>query len=284
MKSPPFAVAQAKSEIFRSCARIWVIDMFLFFTRGALIRFTSNASSSRRRRPVAVRAHGELEEKSIMALSWIITPFLMMASLTRAYVIHWPLEINNTSPSIPLQHDQRAGPDPANLSGIKRWAAIGDSFTAGIGSENLYSQVSDDFKCCRYDHAYPAIISNALGPIVQDFQYVTCSGDRFVQFYEQVSNMKGNLDFVIMTVGGNDLCLVRPDHLHITERLSLTAHHLHRLVLTRPVSSYRSRASRVSGNRRQSTGKCWHYFGAEPERNPPGPERQSEHGQCRAIQ
>ena len=146
-----------------------------------------------------------------MALSWVVATLLTLTNLTNAYVIQGSAPINDTSPSIALPLDRRAGPDPADFSWIRRWAAIGDSFTAGIGSGNLYSQEHDDWKCSRYDHAYPAIINNALGPSVQNFQYVACSGDRSVQIYDQVSKLNGNLDLVIMTAGGNDLCLVYSD-------------------------------------------------------------------------
>jgi len=162
-----------------------------------------------------VRALGERGEESLMALSFVIASLLTLASFTSAYVVHGPRPRNDTAPLTAWPLDRRAGPDPADFSWIKRWAAIGDSFTAGIGSGNLYSQENGDFKCSRYDHSYPAIINNALGPTIQDFQFVACSGDRSVQIYDQVSKMNGNLDLVIMTAGGNDLCLVNPNRLHI---------------------------------------------------------------------
>ena len=154
-----------------------------------------------------------------MAAFSITACLLMFASFISAHIIRESREINHTSLSGALRYERRAGPDPADFSWIKRWAAIGDSFTAGIGSGNLYTQEKSDWQCSRYDHAYPAIINNALGPTIQDFQFVACSGDRSVQIYDQVSSMKGDLDLVIMTAGGNDLCLVC--QLHVRKRLSL---------------------------------------------------------------
>ena len=148
-----------------------------------------------------------------MAACSIAACLLMLASFMSAHTIRSSAEMNNTPHSGALRYERRAGPDPADFSWIKRWAAIGDSFTAGIGSGNLYTQEKGDWQCSRYDHAYPAIVNNALGPTIQDFQFVACSGDRSVQIYDQVSNMKGDLDLVIMTAGGNDLCLV--GHLHV---------------------------------------------------------------------
>lgn len=156
----------------------------------------------------------------MMARPWNFLVILVLVCSTRASVIQELQEfydMNVTSPQSAVQKVRRAGPDPADFSWIKRWAAIGDSFTAGIGSGNLFSRQDADYQCSRYDHSYPAIVNNALGPSVQDFQYIACSGDRSIQIYEQVSNMKGNVDLVMMTAGGNDLCLVRRLFLHLKD-------------------------------------------------------------------
>lgn len=101
--------------------------------------------------------------------------------------------------------------DPTDLSWITRWTAVGDSFTAGIGSGSpLGSIISSqaDWQCSRYDRSYPEVLNRAFGKSVEDFQFVACSGDRTEDIYTQVQNMDGELDLVIMTAGGNDLCLV----------------------------------------------------------------------------
>lgn len=143
-------------------------------------------------------------------LFFFITTICLLASCTNAYVLFnrevREVDVNDTSRSFQLA--RRAGPDPADFGWIKRWAAIGDSFTAGIGSGNLFSQQKDDYKCSRYDHSYPALANNAFGPAVEDFQFTACSGDRSEQIYNQISAMQGNVDLVMMTAGGNDLCLV----------------------------------------------------------------------------
>lgn len=104
--------------------------------------------------------------------------------------------------------------DPSDFSWVKRWAAVGDSFTAGIGSGSplgsfLNDQPGDtDWYCARYDTAYPMIINDALGSSVESFQFTACSGDRTGGIYQQIQALEGNLDLVVMTAGGNDLCLV----------------------------------------------------------------------------
>jgi lysophospholipase L1-like esterase len=51
------------------------------------------------------------------------------------------------------------------------------------------------------------LVNMALGSSVQDFQFEACSGDRTGGIYQQVDNIKNDLDLVMMTAGGNDLCL-----------------------------------------------------------------------------
>lgn len=36
---------------------------------------------------------------------------------------------------------------------------------------------------------------------------MACSGDRTEDIYKQIQDMEGDMDLVIMTAGGNDLCL-----------------------------------------------------------------------------
>ena len=134
----------------------------------------------------------------------------------------WPaveaavFRVANTSASHGLQPKIRPrDDDPSDFGWVKRWAAVGDSFTAGIGSGsplgNFLTETPDDntWYCARYDTSYPMIINDALGGSVEDFQFVACSGDRTGGIYKQIQELEGDLDLVVMTAGGNDLCLVR---------------------------------------------------------------------------
>jgi hypothetical protein len=109
---------------------------------------------------------------------------------------------------------RRRDDDPSDFGWIKRWAAVGDSFTAGIGSgAPLGTFITDgpednSWYCARYDTSYPMIVNEALGSSVEDFQFVACSGDRTGGIFKQIQALEGDLDLVIMTAGGNDLCLV----------------------------------------------------------------------------
>lgn len=128
--------------------------------------------------------------------------------LTEASTLYQPLNSSHYAASPSLKIMRRDGPDPGDFSWIKRWAAIGDSFTAGIGSGRIYSQRPDDIACSRYGHSYPALIDRVLGSSVSSFQYLACSGDRSIQIGNQITSLKGSLDLVMLTAGGNDLCLV----------------------------------------------------------------------------
>ncbi|KAK2594664.1 hypothetical protein QQS21_007640 [Conoideocrella luteorostrata] len=158
-----------------------------------------------------------------MSLSSRLAGLLAISSAVQAYI---PSLRNShdaaVSISLGQEHSRRAN-DPADFSWVKRWAAIGDSYTAGIGSgvatgNMLYEELSitlpnglisghGDWYCARYDMSYPMIMDRLLGGQVEDFQYLACSGDRSQQIYQQAKQLKGSLDLVVMTAGGNDLCL-----------------------------------------------------------------------------
>lgn len=135
---------------------------------------------------------------------------------------------NQSASSAPLPLSKRDD-DPSSMQWIKRWAAIGDSYTAGIGAGRPLGhritadevaitaptgleEVRDNWKCSRYDMAYPKVIEAQFGSHVEKdggFQYLACSGDRSEQIYQQAKALKGELDFVTFTSGGNDLCLAK---------------------------------------------------------------------------
>ncbi|KAK1973372.1 SGNH hydrolase-type esterase domain-containing protein [Colletotrichum cereale] len=100
---------------------------------------------------------------------------------------------------------------PEDLSWVKKWAAVGDSYSAGIGSGNLYpGNNSED--CSRYDQSYPAYIqSHELMP--QDppaaFEFLSCSGATApVILDNQVTGMGTGYDVITVSAGGNDVGLM----------------------------------------------------------------------------
>ncbi|PYH98156.1 SGNH hydrolase [Aspergillus ellipticus CBS 707.79] len=97
--------------------------------------------------------------------------------------------------------------DYDDWSWVKKWAAIGDSFTAGIGSGVIYSSSADDISCSRYDYSYPAIMNRFFGSSVTNFTYLACSGDTSADIAKQIDALDSGQDLVVMTAGGNDLCL-----------------------------------------------------------------------------
>ncbi|KAJ4159694.1 hypothetical protein NW765_013683 [Fusarium oxysporum] len=154
---------------------------------------------------------------------------LMFASAVQGHVPH-PKHSRLHSAS-PPKLAKRADADPSDFSWVKRWAAIGDSYTAGIGSGRPLGSILDgeeldvkvrtmnitlpnlefsghgNWYCARYDMSYPMITSRLLGSQVESFQYAACSGDRAGQIYQQAEQIEGDLDMVMLTAGGNDLCL-----------------------------------------------------------------------------
>jgi len=61
--------------------------------------------------------------------------------------------------------------EPTDYSWIKKFAAVGDSFTAGIGSGDLYSENDDSYDCSRYSYIYPVIMNHFFGPSIDNFTY-----------------------------------------------------------------------------------------------------------------
>lgn len=150
-----------------------------------------------------------------MASTYLAAALLMLLNFGNSYVLHMPrATVDNGTSAVAVGKAPelfRRADDPTSFAWVHRLAAIGDSFTAGIGSGNQLGDVfhrRDDWKCSRYDLSYPMLINNLIGPSIDDFQFPACSGDRSVGIYEQVQAMNGDLDMVIMTAGGNDLCLV----------------------------------------------------------------------------
>ncbi|KAH8763228.1 kinetoplastid membrane protein 11, partial [Diaporthe sp. PMI_573] len=99
--------------------------------------------------------------------------------------------------------------DPYDLSWVKKWAAIGDSYSAGIGSGSPFPNSSA--ACARYDQSYPAFIQdNELMP--QDpaaaFEYLACSGATGPEILaSQVSALGTGYDLITVSAGGNDASL-----------------------------------------------------------------------------
>jgi hypothetical protein len=160
--------------------------------------------------------------------------FFLLLTLFSAVQGHVPhLRHSRLHSGLPPKLTRRADDDPSDFSWVKRWAAIGDSYTAGIGSGRPLGSILDgeeldvkvktlnirlpnlefsghgNWYCARYDMSYPMIISRLLGSQVESFQYAACSGDRAGQIYQQAEQIEGDLDMVMLTAGGNDLCLVR---------------------------------------------------------------------------
>ena len=106
---------------------------------------------------------------------------------------------------------KRADEPAVSLDFVKRWAAIGDSFTAGIGSgKRMGNPVvgTRAWYCSRYTYTWPHIVNRRIGGALADFQYPACSGARTGGIYDQARDLSGSLDVVMLTAGGNDLCLV----------------------------------------------------------------------------
>jgi lysophospholipase L1-like esterase len=82
---------------------------------------------------------------------------------------------------------------------IRSVVAIGDSYTAGVGTVAL-GQV-DDEACGRTPSAYPTLVGLALDA---DVVNVACSGATTADVAGQLAQVPADTDLVVLTVGGND--------------------------------------------------------------------------------
>lgn len=99
---------------------------------------------------------------------------LLIAFAVRAASVSFPTETNASifaDPSLELRQDSI---DLEDQSWVENWAAIGDSYAAGIGSGSR-----THFSCSRYNLSYPALmnIDDRLGDNPnRRFTYWACSG------------------------------------------------------------------------------------------------------------
>lgn len=118
----------------------------------------------------------------ILSFSYTISSFPTFPTLT-------PLSLSTRAPT----------GDPLDFSWIKKWAAIGDSYAAGIGAGKSLGAGS----CSRYDASYPSYLNgeNGFGSGGRDFDFLACSGAKSPQILEkQVSTMKdGDYDVIVST-------------------------------------------------------------------------------------
>jgi lysophospholipase L1-like esterase len=91
------------------------------------------------------------------------------------------------------------------FSWIEKFASIGDSYSAGLGSGDRL-----DWSCSRYASSYPNILHTSLlgeNPN-RTHQFLACSGATSTEILEkQVPSLKDNLDLLTISAGGNDIGL-----------------------------------------------------------------------------
>ncbi|KAJ5178836.1 hypothetical protein N7492_002046 [Penicillium capsulatum] len=107
--------------------------------------------------------------------------------------------------------------DPWDLSHITKIAAIGDSYSAGIGAGDRLGNNYDPTKmgawaCSRYDKAYPNLVNenSAFGDSSKrKFQFESCSGALTKDVTDdQVKRLDDGQHAIMLSAGGNDAGLV----------------------------------------------------------------------------
>ncbi|KAH9222202.1 SGNH hydrolase-type esterase domain-containing protein [Leptodontidium sp. 2 PMI_412] len=84
------------------------------------------------------------------------------------------------------------------------YAALGDSFAAGLGSGFL---VDDDIQCQRQNGSYPSQLFelNPFNGNPSSFDFVACSGDELDDIDAQIAKLAyKKFDLITLTISGND--------------------------------------------------------------------------------
>ncbi|KAH7344362.1 SGNH hydrolase-type esterase domain-containing protein, partial [Pyrenochaeta sp. MPI-SDFR-AT-0127] len=96
-----------------------------------------------------------------------------------------------------------------DLDFVRKWAAIGDSYAAGIGSG---SKLRGSGSCGRFDNSYPMLLQRyeemPKNP-APTMDYLACSGATSPQILDgQVAELGTGYDLITLSSGGNDVGLV----------------------------------------------------------------------------
>ncbi|KAH7015990.1 SGNH hydrolase-type esterase domain-containing protein [Macrophomina phaseolina] len=110
-------------------------------------------------------------------------------------------------PGTPIENDDKAKRQANQVLNIRKWAAVGDSYSAGIGAGR---KLQDSGRCSRYDLSLPMQLQAYRGmpsPKPQ-FEFLSCSGATAPQILEQQVSALGNgYDMIVVSAGGNDVGL-----------------------------------------------------------------------------
>jgi hypothetical protein len=160
--------------------------------------------------------------------------FAIIAALG-GHTIATPTFFTNSRGNATMVERSITGFGVAQFSSITSMAAIGDSYSAGIGagdrmqspwvglaqemfgnvnngkwglqplSSKIELTVHQDYGCSRYDHSYPYLLNNddRLGnPASRKFQFLSCSGAVIDDVLnKQIPNLEDNQQVILLSAG-----------------------------------------------------------------------------------
>jgi lysophospholipase L1-like esterase len=107
--------------------------------------------------------------------------------------------------TVPFLQPQTSLTTNSNFLWIQRFASVGDSYSAGLGSGSRL-----DWSCSRYTHSYPNILHTSLlaSNPNRTHQFLSCSGATSTEIlFKQIPALQSNLDLLTISAGGNDIGL-----------------------------------------------------------------------------
>jgi hypothetical protein len=130
------------------------------------------------------------------------TTALTLPVPNRQYTGYGSEHSHSLEPSLTNRKRDGEPEDPNDQSWITKWAAIGDSYSAGIGCGYLL-----DPDCKRYNFSFPSLINvdERMGDTPRDFQFLACTGAVSSKILAtQVPEIADGVQVVTVTAGGND--------------------------------------------------------------------------------
>ena len=112
-----------------------------------------------------------LEKRTSKDLGMTSLCGILFSLFLMSYVQSLPLQI----PDIEIQDIWPFNVAPTDFDWISNWAAVGDSYAAGIGAGSAPKE-AEDVRCSRYGSAYPLMLNDLMDNENAQMKFLACVG------------------------------------------------------------------------------------------------------------
>ena len=127
--------------------------------------------------------------------------YLRQGSAVALLLAGWNIATSSAA-GIPL--NRREDVSIGDFSYIKKFAAIGDSYSSGVGAGSVLKGKNDE-KCSRYDESYPSRLNEDArmgGADGHEFTYLGCLGDKTPEILDQAKKLGDDMDLITISGSG----------------------------------------------------------------------------------